>query len=250
MVISCNCLSFCFSSLSCHAITGSNPVTGEKRTGVDRVWGFPGETGKTEVAVLFPFLGGGVEFQTHCGISPTCQVETYWSQPQLKLCTFRMEPTLVLELIQDCWLPLTRNWTEPMPGYNNCQNIHVAYVPHNADGERGKMACHQHHSATEWACCFIQCPEIQIDTDVRAAVNPSMYWKLWGLVKAPDSPEPGCSPTLCPGTAREAEQKPPCRLSDICTPLPVWIKLYATENTLWVKVWFIGLTLHRPLCFP
>lgn len=135
VVLSCNCLPFCFSSLSCHAITGSNEATGEKWTRVDGVRGLPGETQKTEVVVLFPFLGNYIP-------DPLWNVtylpnRNWGAQPQPKLSTFKMEPTLVHELIQGCWLPPTSSWTEPMAGYNNYQNIHAAYVPHNADGDRG-----------------------------------------------------------------------------------------------------------------
>lgn len=85
-----------------------------------------------------------------------------------------------------------------MPGCNKCQNIHATYVPHNADGEDGKIACHQDHSAVEEVCFFIQCPEIQIYTDVRTAVNPSMLLEAVRAYKASqDTQEPDCSPGLC-----------------------------------------------------
>lgn len=72
-----------------------------------------------------------------------------------------------------------------MPGCNKCQNIHTSYVPHNADGEDGEIACHQDHSAVEEVCCFIHCPEIRIYTDIRPVVNPSMLLEAVRAYKPP-----------------------------------------------------------------
>lgn len=110
-----------------------------------------------------------------------------------------------------------------MPGCNKCQNICATDVPHNADGEDGKIACHRHHSAVE-VCCFIQCPEkIQIYTDVRSAVNPSMLLEAVRAYKAFRLTRAGLLPGTLLGTdtTGETEQKPLSRAPGICTPLPI-----------------------------
>lgn len=142
-----------------------------------------------------------------------------------------------------------------MPGCNKCHNIHTTCVPHNANGEDGKIACHQDHSPIKEVCFSIQCPEIPTDTDVRTAANPSTLLEAVRACKDSMLTRARLLPRTLLGTdtTGEAEQKPPSRAPSICTtlpPPPAQIKLYVTRNTLWVKVGFMRLTRHRQLCFP
>lgn len=143
-VVRGDCLPFCFSPLSPQPSPASNQATGEKWTRVDRVGGFPGETGKRQRS-LPSKLRSKTTAKSLTSLwsgKLTCALPATGAQPQHNLSTFKMQPALVLELIQDWWPLLTRNQTEPMPGCNKCQNIHATYAPHNADGEDGEIACH------------------------------------------------------------------------------------------------------------
>lgn len=125
-----------------------------------------------------------------------------------------------------------------MPSCNKCQNIHTTYVPQNADGEDGEIACHQDHSAIEEVCCFTHCPEIQIYIDVRTVVNPSMLLEAVRAYKASqDAQDPDCNLRLSWAQIQLGKQSRRLR-----SPLPGQIKLYATGNTSWMEVGFIGLT--------
>lgn len=133
----------------------------------------------------------------------------------------------------------------------NVRTFMLLMFPTMLMGNR-KTACHQDSSAMEEVCCFIQCPEIQIYTDVRTAVNPSTLLEAVRAYKACRLTRPRLLPQTLLGTdtTEEAEQKPPSRAPGICVPLPGQIKLYATGNILWVNVGLFGLTWHRQLCFP
>lgn len=81
MVVRGDCLPFCFSSLSLHPSTASNRVIGEKWTRVDRVGGFPGETGKRQrLGFLLPFLVNYIP-------KPLCEISHLFVKWETNLCS-------------------------------------------------------------------------------------------------------------------------------------------------------------------